>query len=304
MLAATWYIFFFACLIIENPTDMKSLNSTQDDLIPAEVGDWQISESNTYTQDNLFEYINGGAELFISFGFSNVYSKIYTAPDQPGIILDVFSMNSSADAFGVFSFSTETVNSEIGQGAYQDKGVILFWKDHYYVSIMAYPETNKSRKAITDLAHTIESNIGTAGNVPEVLAYLPEEQLVKESIRYFHHPAWINTHYYISDENIFLIDSRSHCLLARYDQHGKQVILLLIAYHDPKVARAGFQSFVQDFIPELDRSGAVQLEDGTYVGCKRMNSFLAVAFNGSKKEAVINLIDSAIELYNSKIQLP
>ncbi|MBL7112870.1 MAG: hypothetical protein ISS19_13115 [Bacteroidales bacterium] len=278
---------------------MKSHIDPQDEMIPDQVGAWKLSESNTYSQDNLFEYINGGAELYISFGFSNVYSHVYTAVDQPGIILDVFSMNSARDAFGVFSFSSETSNADIGQGAYLDMGVVLFWQDQYYISIMSYPETPESREAIMSLARTIESNIGTRGKLPGVLSYLPEEGLVKESIRYFHHSAWINTHYYISDENIFLIDSKSNCVLARYGDQDNRMILLLIDYHDPEVARAGYQSFVKEFIPELDESGVVKLEDGTFTGCKLMDSFLAVGFNGSQDEDIIILINSAIELFKN-----
>jgi hypothetical protein len=299
MFSVTFLISFILTLPTQNATEMNSYIDRQDDLIPDRVGTWQISESKSYTQDNLFEYINGGAELYISFGFTNVSSRIYTADDQPRIILDLFHMNSPRDAFGVFSFSAEKANADIGQGAYLDQGVLLFWQDTYYISIMAYPETPESKDALLALARSIESKIGTAGDLPAVLSYLPEEGLVKESIRFFHHPAWINTHYYISDENIFLIDSQSNCVLARYGDQANRMVLLLIEYHDPEVARAGYQSFVNDIIPELDESGVVKLEDGTLTGCKLTDTFLVVGLNGSDREAITRLIDSAVEIFQS-----
>jgi len=297
MLPGALFISILLTLFIQNETLMNTRTDPQDNISPDRVSSWETSESKTYTRDNLFEYINGGAELYISFGFSKVYSRVYTAENQPGIILDIFKMNSARDAYGVFTFSSETTNADIGQGAYLDNGVILFWKDHYYVSIMSYPETSESREAIIELALAVDGNIKTTGSLPGVLDYLPVEGLDSNSIRFFHHPAWINTHYYISDENIFVIDSQSDCVLARYGDRDNRMVLLLIEYHDPEVARAGYDFFRKDYLPELEESEVVKLEDGTYTGCRLTGNFLVAGFNGRQEEELAALMNSAIDLF-------
>jgi len=122
-------------------------------LLPDNVEGWNISEKdNIYDRHNLYNYIDGGAELYLSYGFEKVINRIYTAPGQPDILLDLFDIGTSQDAYGVFSHSRETEDETFGQGSQYTAGLLLFWKDHYFVSILAHPETEASKKAIFRLA--------------------------------------------------------------------------------------------------------------------------------------------------------
>ena len=102
-------------------------------------------------RDNLYDYINGGAELYLSYGFNKVINRTYLRPEQPDIVVDLFDMGTSQNAYGVFSHSMETVDAAYGQGSQYSEGLLLFWKDRYYVSIMSYPETTESKKALLAL---------------------------------------------------------------------------------------------------------------------------------------------------------
>ena len=55
-----------------------------------------------YTGEDLFEYINGEAELYLQFGFKILTTGLYLkeGDDKRGITVDVYEMGSDLEAFG------------------------------------------------------------------------------------------------------------------------------------------------------------------------------------------------------------
>jgi len=263
------------------------------DLLPEGVRGWTAGEGDrTFDRENLFDYINGGAELYISYGFSKVLSRQYGRPGQPDIIADVFDMATSQNAFGVFSHSRETIDDSFGQGSEYTEGFLLFWKDRYYVSILASPETGESREAVFELARHIEAAIPDEGPLPKVINLLPEDSLITESVRYFHHHVWLNSHYYVADENILQIDENTDAVLAKYGTGGDRRILLVIEYPDDEHARRAYADFEKHYLPEIAGKRAVQIEDGTWTGCWGEGVVLVVVFDAPTENAALSLIEA------------
>ena len=55
-------------------------------------------------------------------------SKTYQKEGQPEIIVDLFDMGTSQNAYGVFSHARETVEQNFGQGSQYTEGLLIFWK--------------------------------------------------------------------------------------------------------------------------------------------------------------------------------
>lgn len=252
-----------------------------DELLPARIGPWSLLSDTVYTPENLFDYIDGGAELYLSYGFRKVVSKSYSADNQPDIIVDVFDMNTSKDAYGVFMYSAENATDLIGQGTQVNEGSLLFWVDNYFVSIMAYPETRESRETILNIARTLEKGIGRRGDLPGILEYLPESGLDRTSIRYFHHHAWQNSHYYFSSENILLIDKETDAVTARYGKTDNQKVLLLLEYPTGERTSQAYNSFVSNYLPDLQGKAFLQVEDGSFTGVDRKENLLIIVFRAA-----------------------
>lgn len=262
------------------------------DLIPNEINNWKKAEDQFYNQETLHEYINGGAELYISYGFREVLSRKFTKPDQPDILIEIFDMGNSFNAYGIFSHSREEIDTTFGQGSQYTSGLMLFWKDKYYISILASPENKDSKQTIFDLAKIIDARITTTGQIPDLVNLLPQKNLVQESVRYFRHYIWLNSHYYIADKNILNIDNQTHAVLAKYLKDKKPSILLLVNYPNEKKAVQAFESFKQNYLPELSKKTVIQIEDGTWTGCQIRDTLITVVFNAASKIQVKNLIDS------------
>ncbi|MFC2088802.1 DUF6599 family protein, partial [Calditrichota bacterium] len=245
-----------------------------------------------YNQETLYEYIDGGAELYISYGFKEVLSRKYIKSGQPDILVEIFDMDSSVNAYGIFSHSREEIDTTFGQGSQYTSGLMLFWKDKFYISILASPENKYSKQAIFDLAKIIDATITSTGPIPDIVNLLPQKNLVLESIRYFRHYIWLNSHYYIADQNILNIDNQTNAVLAKYLKDKKQCILLLVNYPDQKKVTKAFENFKQNYLPELSINPVVQIEDGTWTGCKINRNLISIVFNAAEKNWAMELLDS------------
>ena len=287
------YVLSFPVLIFINSL-LMNVSLSEKDLLPENLGPWTIRTDTVYTPKNLYDYINGGAGLYISYGFSEVINRIYSADDQPDIVVDVYDMKSASGAYGVFMFSAEEVQQIVGQGTHYNEGFMLFWMDHYFVSIMSYPESPESKEALLSLARTIESGIGSKGALPEILDYLPEKGLDKMSIRYFPDYELLNSHYYIADENIFLINNETEVVLARYGEPDQRRILLILEYPDAAHASKASHEFTTHYLPELADNEFAKVEDGTCTGMQLYDNILVVVFNAKSGEDVENLIHSVM----------
>ena len=288
-----WWLLLVILLPLSGVIDVSEAQKSLIDLLPEAIDGWDISEKDqSYNRDNLFDYINGGAELYLSYGFTNVLSRRYSRPDQPDIVVDVFDMQDSRNAYGVFSFSREIVDRAVGQGSQYTAGLLLFWKDRYYVSILASPETPESKDAVYGLARHLDKLIVNEGPLPGILSHLPQPGLIEESVRYFFHYIWLNSHYFIADENILHVNKTTEALLAKYDRGGRRLILLLIEYPSDEEAERAYSDFAKFYLPELSNKPAVQIEDRTWSGCRKENNLLAIVFNAGAEDEALDLMEA------------
>lgn len=280
-----------SCMIQKETTDPASL-------LPVTIEEWKISDSDQlYDRENLHTYINGGAELYRSYGFKKLVSRTYAQHGQPDIIVDLFDMETSQNAFGVFSHARETSDSTFGQGSQYTQGLLLFWKNNYFVSILSSPETAASKKAVFDLARKIETAIQGEGPLPGILTLLPQPSLLSESVRYFRHYIWLNTYFFIADKNILHINEDTEAALAKYEDHHKRYILLLVQYKTKNDAVNAYNEFTEYYLPALSESAAVQIEDGTWTACQLADNLLIAVFNTPEKDQAIHLIENVREIY-------
>ena len=260
-------------------------------ILPAEVSGWKKAEPpETYDKSNLFDYIDGGAELYISHNFQKLLAVLYKGAGEEEIVIDIFDMGNSYNAFGLFSHGREHEDGIVGQGSEYDAGLLTFWKDRYYVSILAYPETEAKKEIVIELSRTLADAVPKEGKVPPVIGLLPQPNLIPESVRYFHHYIWLNSHFFIANENILLIDDETQAVLAKYKTDGKPVHLLIALYLDAAKAKKAEQSFLRNYLKDA-REGMARLPDGLWTGCRVEGNRFSAVFNAPSQAAASSYLD-------------
>jgi hypothetical protein len=156
---------------------------------------------------------------------------------------------------------------------------------------MATPETKTSKAAIINLAQHIEDSIENEGKLPEILALLPQNDLIKESIRYFYHYIWLNSYYFISQENILHIEQGTEAVLAKYRENQHRILLLLVNYPDDRLAESAHNAFITRYLPDLSQKRIVQIEDGTWTGCVLVHHYFIAVFNGPNQKKGLRLLE-------------
>ena len=163
--------------------------------LPDRVMTWtKAEEDRLYDDRTIFDYIDGAGEVYRSYNMQRCLSRRYLTPQGPAIILDIFDMGSSEDAYGVFTHDQDGEKLNLGQGAYYRAGWLSLWKDRFFVSIYAERETEATRPALLELAGTVASLIRSEGPKPRILSSLPDQGLQDESIKYFHNHVVLNRH--------------------------------------------------------------------------------------------------------------
>jgi hypothetical protein len=256
-------------------------------ILPAEVSGWKKADPpQAYDKNNLFDYIDGGAELYISYNFQKLLAVRYMAGTEEEIVVDIFDMGSSYNAFGLFSHGREREDGLAGQGSEYNAGLLTFWKDRFYVSILAYPETEAKKEAVLGLGRKLADAVPVEGELPPVIGLLPRANLVPESIRYFHHYIWLNSHFFVANQNILLIDDKTQAVLAKYKTDDKPLHLLIALYPDAAKAKEAGRSFLRNYIPDAS-GGMSQLPDGRWTACRVEGNRLSIVFNAPSREAAV-----------------
>ncbi len=256
------------------------------------AGAWTAQEKDgRYDRETIFDYINGAGEVYRAYNMRGCLSRRYTAAGEPAIVLDVFDMGSSRDAFGVFTHDRDGKPLKVGQEGLYRPGWLSFWKGRFFVSIYMERETAAAKEAAFRLAKAVDSLIGQEGEKPPVLRKLPPGGLEDRIVRYLRHPMLLNYHYYLSDENLLDVGEETDVLLASYRRDGKAAQLLLVRYPDPERAQGAHEAFRSQYLPEARKEGAVRLENGKWSATSRTGNYLAVVLEADSRQLAEGLLE-------------
>jgi len=261
------------------------------DLFPGEVHGWSLApEAAVYSPEDLYTYIDGASELYISYGFRKLAVRRYAKKGWPEITVDLFEMSDAGSAFGIFAHSQEEPDQEVGRDSEYLDGLLRFWQGNYYVSLLCSPETPETRTALLALGRRLAQRLPRAGERPKALTLLPADGLIGASIRYFRHHAWQNTYVFLHSENILEIGPDSEAILARYDQGAGRPVVLLVLHRDHAAAGRAFANLVRVFHLPADGGAAVQLGDNKYVAAALENGAVAVVWHGGGAARALALL--------------
>lgn len=267
---------------------------TMQQLVPEETLGWKaLPGLEEYDRETIFDYINGAGEVYLSYGFQRVAVVRLARENAPEITVEIFDMNKAEDAYGVFSHSRESEETGIGQG-YEYRGSLLcFWKGQFFVCVQAERETAESKEAVFALARAVDGKIPVSGEKPQMVSFLPPQNLNAGGVRFFHiHPS-LNYHYFMAEENILNLGLDTRSVMGRYQPGG--TYLLCIQYPTPEQAEIAMNSFYEKYVPEAEETGATEIEQGKWVAVGILNEYLVIALDGPSESEARTLVNQCME---------
>jgi hypothetical protein len=127
---------------------------------PQQVRDWKASADAVYDRKTLYDYMDGGAEVYLAYDFREVFVRKYADPGGNELALDIYDMGSPAEAFGMFSFDRQDPDAGIGQGSEYGPGLLRFWRGRYFVSVTVSGNEDKAELAVLELGKAVAPLLG------------------------------------------------------------------------------------------------------------------------------------------------
>jgi hypothetical protein len=147
--------FFLTCIAVA-ATAQASLSS----IIIAEIPGIEISETRSFTAESLYGYMNGGAELYLEYGFDTL-TVTEVVSGGKDIKIEFYCMSDAEAAFGIFSVSRFRCNGGPKLTDHQCRSAyqLQFCKGRNYVSIISDTGSDTEQKTANEIAAYLIRNI-------------------------------------------------------------------------------------------------------------------------------------------------
>jgi len=126
------------------------------------VAGWEkTSDTRTYAAKDLWQYIDGDAEQYISAGVVSTATSDYKYQGKLEAVVDVYTMSDSAGATKILDAgqTKDAKSVQLGDAGIAYAQSVTFRKGPYLVRIVAYESTPDGPQALGSLAHGVEAKL-------------------------------------------------------------------------------------------------------------------------------------------------
>ena len=147
---------------------------------------WRMTgQARTYGPDNLWEYIDGGAEGYLVYNFQGVATADFElAEARRQAVVDIYRMANQLCGFGIFSAerAPDANVVDIGSQGYLSDNALNFWQGPYYVKVTSFESGDPSKLEL--LGRAVAARLDADAGMPSELAVFPSEGLIEGTQRY------------------------------------------------------------------------------------------------------------------------
>jgi hypothetical protein len=307
---------FFEGAIVESEANEISL--------PTTIDAWSRPENpRIVTSKNIFDYMNGAGELYLGYRFRQLHVFEYTSEDQAGILVELYFMETSDDAFGLLSLdwggeivsfgdngrTAPDPSLNFSTGALYGDGLLRMWSDNLYVRVMADRETPTSKQAVLALGKAISVN-QKSPHAPGLWTRIPDEinsswRLRRDKLSFFRSYLALNSIYYLSHENILDLDLSAEGVMGSYEdtalsKQPRRSSFLVVKYENHERAKKALSHFHEAYLPEHEEgftagSAATgprlfKIEDG-WLGYRLIDHYVAIVFESPDQKTARGIIE-------------
>jgi hypothetical protein len=206
----------------------------------------------TFAGQDLFNQIDGGAELFLEFGFVRLRLQAY-ARGKSELTLNAYEMASAASALGVYlmKMGQEAPFAGIAARNSSEEVQLTILKGRYFVQVDNLGEAAASRAETVALANAFLAGVAEEA-APTPLDALPAEGRVPGSERLIRGPYGLQPYFTFGEGDILSLGGRIFGALAAYKTAGGSTFhRLIVPYPDPDTAAAALAHLKANLDPYL-----------------------------------------------------
>ncbi|HUX08049.1 MAG TPA: DUF6599 family protein [Acidobacteriota bacterium] len=152
------YLIIAATALLAAPADEDIFTLLPGNGVPE---GWELPEApQLFPREALFSHINGGAELYLQYGFDRLALADYEKGSLE-VRVEIYKMNDAEAAAGIFAENSKGVekSDKFGKACTLDQYQIIFHRDRYYVSVTCYEPSEELQAAMETLAAAVDEAI-------------------------------------------------------------------------------------------------------------------------------------------------
>lgn len=294
--------------------------------LPQSISGWgQSGPAKTVRPAEIFGYMDGAGELYLGYRFKSLDVFEYTRPGSEGILVELYWMESSDDAWGLLSGdwggeslqlrpATDLEKPDEVQALY-GAGLLRLWSGNLYARVLTYQETGASKRAVLALGRAILAGrpVSKPPRLAEVIPRAIGAQffLRTDRIVFLRSHLVLNSVYFLSQQNLLDLGLDCELAAATYNQKtaspsSKPVRMLLVRYPDEGAARKALNHFQRVYLSDTSDSpeihGTTAIEDG-WLGFVLSGRGLALIFEAPEQATTRLFIENAKQALDS-VEVP
>lgn len=245
---------FILLSFVQTVAASADLAFPEDNYVPG----WTKSErTHRYEKSNLFDYIDGGAELFLEFGFDRLLVQRYKRVDakrEEEIALEVFVMESPEAALGIYltKCGKETPVRGLKARNSGDRYQFTIVRGNCFVQVNNFSGDETLMHVMVALAQKTLATI-PKGHPVKLLDRLPKKDFVAGSGLIIRGPYALQPIFTFGKGDVLLLGGRVFGVTGDYvGANGDIYTRMFILYPEPKAALSAFENLVNNLDPYLE----------------------------------------------------
>jgi len=213
-------------------------------------------ERLTFTKADLYGYINGGAELFLEFGFEELQVRKYATPDGE-VALDLYRMATPEGALGIY-LAKRGKETPVGGVRGRNTGnryQVTVLKGRYFAQANNFKGREGGAVRAVDLLNALTAALPDEP-AADLFAAFPKERRVEESEALFLGPTALQRLFTFGEGDLFLQRGELFGAAADYvEPPGEIFTLYRIEYPDGRGAALALENLKKNLDPTLVVTG-------------------------------------------------
>jgi hypothetical protein len=255
--------------------------------LDGELIDWNISDSvKVFKGDELYNYIDGGAEVFMEYGFKQVAAASYLDKNNNQMQVEIYEMSDIAAAYGAYSFYLNGKGKalkEVTDGVFLDYYAV-FWKSNMLTVISLTTPNDSLMHAVEGLAKMISVKMPQANTSPLLVSGFKKSGAADGYIKFFKGNVGLGNFYKFIPGNAFKFKEG-----IGYTISGAKIIVL--KYDSEILANSAWDESLKSMQEKNSGTFFTKLNDGfsysdyksNKIRCRTFKNFIVVVINKSEE---------------------
>jgi|GEM_PF-344630 len=252
---------------------------TRESLFP-EIKGWQLTiEETVYTPNNLWDVIDGAADLFLEYNFVDLHIARYQKSADLEIKVEFYRHKSAVDAFGMYSQERypDYHFIDLGTQGYLEKGALNFLCGEYYIKISTVQSEKAAQDGLMTIGGSLEKRLKRTKSWPSLIAAFPTKG------------RQANTEQYVA-RNFLGYSFFNNVFTASYND-GASLMAFIIRLESPDEA----SKTIETYLATLPKEGKSKTEGGRFRVRDPHNGILTFILNQNNIYGVIGAEDKISE---------